>query len=71
MSDNPGHQLNTILGARDGPTVSVKTLDEILATLAIPRVDLLKMNIEGAELQALAGFSRGLPQTPVRCDLLS
>jgi Methyltransferase FkbM domain len=34
------------------------TLDDVLERLGIVEVDLLKMNIEGAELAALRGFSR-------------
>lgn len=47
----------------DGPgvTVTVETLDRLTADL--PRIDLLKMNIEGSELAALRGFSEGLKRT--------
>ena len=43
--------------------VRVETLDRILDELGVARVDLLKMNIEGAETNALSGFSRGLAAT--------
>jgi FkbM family methyltransferase len=43
--------------------VSAETLDSVVGRLGIERVDLLKMNIEGAELRALAGFADGLSRT--------
>ena len=43
--------------------VPADTLDRLLARLGVERVDFLKMNIEGAELRALAGFSSGLERT--------
>lgn len=54
--DLTGHWSN---GLTADPTHAVavngRTLTEILASLAVDRVDLLKMNIEGAELAVLAG----------------
>jgi FkbM family methyltransferase len=53
--------------ATDGVTdvalaVAGRRLDEILDTLGVGRVNLLKMNIEGAELSALAGAADWLSQ---------
>jgi FkbM family methyltransferase len=42
--------------------VAGRRLDEILDTLGVGRVNLLKMNIEGAELSALAGAADWLSQ---------
>ncbi len=44
------------LGAVTTHTVSTVTLDDLLASEGIPRFDLLSMDIEGHEPQALAGF---------------
>lgn len=63
ISDGADYQLNTIVGVEKGSCVRLDTLDGILGSLAVDRVDFLKMNIEGAELQALAGFEHGLEKT--------
>jgi len=49
----------------DAGTIAVRvdTLDGVLDEFAVDRVDLLKMNVEGAELRALAGFRNGLERT--------
>ena len=36
-------------------TVAVETIDQIVRELSLPRVDFIKMDIEGAEVRALAG----------------
>jgi FkbM family methyltransferase len=41
--------------ANQGDPVSVWTLEHLLEELAIPRIDFLKMDIEGAEIQAVEG----------------
>ena len=43
--------------ARDGVPVKSDTLDSILQNLGSPRIDVLKMDIEGHEVEALRGFS--------------
>lgn len=43
------------VGPGDSSTVPVTTIDRMTAELKLPRVDLIKMDIEGAEQQALAG----------------
>ena len=46
-----------------GVNVEARSLDDISLSLGIDRIDLLKMNIEGAELAALNGMSHMLTQT--------
>jgi FkbM family methyltransferase len=43
-----------------GVPVPGRTLDELVATLGLDRIDLLKMNIEGAERAVLAASARSL-----------
>ena len=51
------HLRNTVLEARDGSiAVPARRLDSLARDLGIERVDLLKMNIEGAERLALRGL---------------
>jgi FkbM family methyltransferase len=42
-------------GSRKGPTVPLTTIDKLVQELHLERVDFIKMDIEGAERQALAG----------------
>jgi FkbM family methyltransferase len=42
-------------GSNEGPTVPLTTIDKIVDELHLDRVDYIKMDIEGAERQALAG----------------
>jgi len=55
---------NTIVGAT-GATHRVRgiTLDRLVDSLGLDRIDLLKMNIEGAERQAVAGGGQALART--------
>jgi FkbM family methyltransferase len=48
--------------AAEGGTVETVTLDELVDGLGLPRVDFLKLDVEGAELAALKGGSRVLEQ---------
>lgn len=43
------------LPSDQGETVTVQTLERLLAELAVSRIDFLKMDIEGAEIQAVEG----------------
>ncbi len=45
-------------GAREGARVALTTIDKLVEELALPRVDYIKMDIEGAEQRALAGARR-------------
>ncbi|MGW4462100.1 FkbM family methyltransferase [Micromonospora sp. NPDC004704] len=52
--DRVDHIRNGLTGdATGGIEVAGRTLDEIVASLGVDRIDLLKMNIEGAELSVL------------------
>jgi FkbM family methyltransferase len=42
-------------GLRAGPRVPLTTIDKLVDELKLPRVDFIKMDIEGAEQRALAG----------------
>jgi len=46
-----------VIESGPGPTVEVTTIDHIVSELALPRVDFIKLDIEGAERNALAGAS--------------
>jgi FkbM family methyltransferase len=47
------------VGAQD---VAVKTLDEIVLQCALSRLDILKLDLEGAEIRALSGAGRVLAE---------
>jgi FkbM family methyltransferase len=42
-------------GSREGPRVALTTIDKLAAELQLDRVDFIKMDIEGAEREALVG----------------
>lgn len=62
MSDDSAHLANSMLKSGSGVDVPAKTLDALLAELGIETVDLLKMNIEGAERPAMAGMTASAPR---------
>lgn len=45
-----------IAGAEETERVALRTLDDILATLGVGQVSFVKMDIEGAEIEALSGM---------------
>lgn len=45
---------------REGPRVPLTTIDKIVSELKLPRVDFIKMDIEGAERNALVGAAQTL-----------
>jgi FkbM family methyltransferase len=47
-------------GLAAGPTVPLTTIDKLVEELKLPRVDFIKMDIEGAERRALVGARRTL-----------
>ena len=63
MSDVLHHEQNAVVGAQGTLAVKARTVDDMLAPLDLPRIDLIKMNIEGAELMALSGMRRTLSRT--------
>jgi FkbM family methyltransferase len=58
ISDSSDHLGNSVVGVSDGVAVPARTLDSLTEELGLERIDLLKMNIEGAEKPALAGMGR-------------
>jgi len=51
-------------GDADTVTVDLVSLDEFFADEGWPKVDLIKMDVEGAEMDALEGMSRLLRESP-------
>jgi FkbM family methyltransferase len=47
-------------GAKGSETIQMTTIDKIVAELGLPRVDFIKMDIEGAERNALEGAKETL-----------
>lgn len=58
ISDFDHHLQNTIVGAEAGISVRACRIDTLAHELGITRIDLLKMNIEGAERLAVEGLAR-------------
>jgi FkbM family methyltransferase len=68
LSDLGHHLQNTVVQAGgDGIEVRARRVDSIAAELGITRIDLLKMNIEGAERSALQGMGAMLANTRHVC----
>jgi len=67
ISDSVAYHSNTIIGNKSGVPIQGRTLDDIVTTLHLPRVDLLKMNIEGAERVAIYGFTDAVQKTRHVC----
>jgi FkbM family methyltransferase len=68
ISDLGNHVRNTTLDAEgDGIEVPARRLETIAKSLEITHIDLLKMNIEGAELSALRGLGPLLAKTRNVC----
>ena len=65
MSLNPGSSLSDSVvvrnkDSRQETTVPLTTIDQLVAELRLPRVDFIKMDIEGAEQRALTGAGKTL-----------
>ena len=67
LSDSAEHEANSIIGVASGIRVACTTLDHIFRSLQLSRVDLLKMNIEGAERLALSGMGEMVQKTRNVC----
>jgi FkbM family methyltransferase len=68
ITDLANHVRNTtIAAARDGIEVPARRLETIAKSLDITYIDLLKMNIEGAEVSALRGLGPLLAKTRYVC----
>ena len=68
ISDDPAHAQNTMVvpGSR-GIEVPARRLDTIARELGVTRIDLLKMNIEGAERAAIRGAE---PLLAITCHVV-
>ncbi len=55
--------------AKEGPKVPLTTIDKLVAELNLPRVDFIKMDIEGAEVPALEGARETLKRWHPRMAL--
>ncbi len=68
ISDLANHVRNTTLAAADeGIEVPARRLETVASSLGITHIDLLKMNIEGAEVSALRGLGPLLAKTRYVC----
>jgi FkbM family methyltransferase len=67
VSDLPDHARNTLLDDGDGIRVPLRRIDGIATELGITHIDLLKMNIEGAEDDAIRGLGNLLVNTHHVC----
>lgn len=68
ITDLANHVRNTTLAAaRDGIEVPARRLETIAKSLDITHIDLLKVNIEGAEVSALRGLGPLLANTRYVC----
>ena len=67
ISDTAHHMRNAVSGAADGIRVPSRRLDSVARELGVDHIDLLKMNIEGAEREALLGMGALLDATRHVC----
>jgi FkbM family methyltransferase len=68
ITDLANHVRNTTLGGgRDGIDVPARRLETIAKSLEITQIDMLKVNIEGAEVSALRGLGPLLAKTRHVC----
>lgn len=63
IADDAAHVANSVM--TEGPSIEVpaRSLDSLAAELAIDRIDLLKINIEGAERDVMKGMAGIAPRT--------
>jgi len=67
ITDLDEHVSNTVLADGSGVKVPARALDDIAEALGIDRVDLVKMNIEGAEQIAIKGMGNLIRRTRHVC----
>jgi FkbM family methyltransferase len=67
IQDSEAHLSNSIVASGGGVDVRARTIDEIAETLRLPRIDFLKMNIEGAERPALRGMTASFARIRHAC----
>jgi FkbM family methyltransferase len=67
IGDSPAHHLNSIMVAQEGIAVPARTLDDVVRSCGVSRVDFLKMNIEGAERLAIKGMADVIRNTRFTC----
>jgi FkbM family methyltransferase len=73
MTDGTNHDGNCVVRekeCREGAiteAVSATTLDAICRTYEVPHIDFLKMNIEGAELDAIKGMTASILKVQRAC----
>jgi FkbM family methyltransferase len=66
QQDGPASLANQIVASdssceENAPKVAMDTLDSLVESLGLDRVDFIKINIEGAETAALSGFEKHAP----------
>ena len=67
IDDRSDHVANSIMGTTTGAMVPLKTLDSIVDTLKLEKIDFLKMNIEGAERLAIEGMNGCMSRVDALC----
>lgn len=67
ITDSEDYVLNSIVNAEGGISIPTRPIDAIANELSIDRINLLKMNIEGAERPALVGMPLMLRKTQNVC----
>lgn len=60
MSESDAHEANSVSRAAGTISVRARRVDAMLAPMRLERVDLIKLNVEGAELEALDGMPETL-----------
>lgn len=59
-SNGPGTSLRESAAADDGPSAATISIDDLVRDRALPRVDFIKLDLEGAELPALQGAEQSI-----------